>query len=95
MANTTGKKFGGRTKGTPNKDTKQLREKIDDLLTDQWAQILEDLKELSPKERIDTFTKLLEYSVPKLNRTELEGYENEMQPVIINLGNGINPEEDE
>ena len=26
MANTTGNKFGGRTKGTPNKLTKELRE---------------------------------------------------------------------
>lgn len=25
MANTTGKKFGGRTKGTPNKLTKEMR----------------------------------------------------------------------
>lgn len=26
MANATGKKFGGRTKGTPNKDTQELQE---------------------------------------------------------------------
>ena len=72
MAKTTGKKYGGRKKGTPNKDTKQLREKIENLLSEQWEQILQDLRELTPKERIDTFTKLLEYSLPKLNRTELK-----------------------
>lgn len=72
MANTTGKKFGGRKKGTPNKDVKQLRQKVDSLLSDQWGQILQDFQELTPKERIDTYTKLLEYSLPKLNRTEFK-----------------------
>lgn len=71
MANTTGKKFGGRKKGTPNKDTKQLRDKIDMLLNEQWPQIKEDLKDLKPKDRIDTYIKLLEYSLPKLNRQYL------------------------
>lgn len=83
MANTTGKKFGGRKKGTPNKDTKQLREKIEALLTDNWEQINEDLKEVTPKERIDAYTKLLEYSVPKLNRTELKGENSGFTPITI------------
>ena len=83
MANTTGKKFGGRKKGTPNKDTKQLREKIEALLTDNWEQINEDLKEVTPKERIDAYTKLLEYSVPKLNRTELKGENSRFTPITI------------
>lgn len=77
MANTTGKKFGGRKKGTPNKDTKQLREKIEMLLSDQWHQIQKDIQDLKPKDRIDTYIKLLEYSLPKLNRQyinpELDG----------------------
>lgn len=71
MANTTGRKFGGRTKGTPNKDTKALRSCIEALLESQWDQVLKDINNLTSKERIDTVIRLLEYALPKLNRTEL------------------------
>ena len=70
MANTTGKKYGGRKKGTPNKDTRKLRERVDALLDDNWDEVLEDLQELSPKERVDAYLKLLEYSLPKLSRSD-------------------------
>jgi hypothetical protein len=85
MANTTGKKFGGRKKGTPNKDTAILRERIDALLQDEWDNILTDLKELKPKERIDVFTTLLEYSLPKLSRTENSHLINENDEVEADL----------
>lgn len=71
MANTTGKKFGGRKKGTPNKDIKILRERINNLLDNHFGELEEDFKSLTPKERIDAYIKLLEYAVPKLSRTEI------------------------
>ena len=71
MANTTGRKFGGRKKGTPNKDTKALRERIEALLDDQWHQLLRDIKQLKPKERVDMVIRLLEYALPKLHRSEI------------------------
>ena len=71
MANTTGRKFGGRKKGTPNKDTKALRERIEALLDDQWHQLLQDIKQLKPKERVDMVIRLLEYALPKLHRSEI------------------------
>jgi len=73
--NNTGKKYGGRTKGTPNKDTKQLRIRINNLLEDNWHEILNDLESLKPKDRIDAYLRLLEYSLPKLHRTEIISYE--------------------
>lgn len=71
MANTTGKKFGGRKKGTPNRETKALRERINILLDSRWEQFLTDLDKLSEKERVDTVIRMLEYALPKLNRTEV------------------------
>ncbi|WP_211361135.1 hypothetical protein [Maribacter flavus] len=71
MANTTGKKYGGRTKGTPNRNTALLRDKVNQLLEDRWDQVLEDISSLHPKDRVDTFIKLMEYALPKLNRTEM------------------------
>ena len=52
MANTTGKKFGGRKKGTQNKDTKELRERISDLINLHFDKLSDDLLSLQPKERI-------------------------------------------
>jgi len=68
---TKGNKGGGRPKGSTNKATKDLRERITLLLDENWEGIQNDLKSLTPKERIDAYIKLLEYSLPKLNRTQL------------------------
>lgn len=70
MANTTGKKYGGRRKGTPNKKTEELRARVETLIDDNWKKLQVDIQELTSKERVDTIVKLLEYSLPKLSRTE-------------------------
>ena len=92
--NNTGKKYGGRIKGTPNKDTKQLRLRIENLLEENWDGVLIDLQSLKPKDRIDAYLRLLEYSLPKLNRTEILPYENpltkeEIERELSRLGNKI------
>ena len=69
--NNTGKKFGGRRKGIPNKDTGELREKINLLLDSRWETMLRDIDRLTPKDRVDVVVRLLEYALPKLNRTEI------------------------
>ncbi len=61
----------GRPTGSENKAPKLLRERISNLLEDQYLTILEDFQALSPKERVDAWLKLLEYSIPKLQRTEI------------------------
>lgn len=65
-------KTGGRKKGTPNKDTKELRERISDLIDNNFENIQSDIDSLTPEKRLDFLVKLLEYSLPKLNRTELD-----------------------
>ena len=57
--------------------------------------ISELLEQLEPKKRIDAVIKLLAFIVPKQTKVELEADESRYNPVIINLGAGINPEEDE
>ena len=41
MANTTGKKYGGRQKGTPNRMTKELRSILKDILYQELEEIEE------------------------------------------------------
>jgi 23S rRNA C2498 (ribose-2'-O)-methylase RlmM len=66
MANTTGNKYGGRQKGTPNKLTKELRSVLKDILYRELEQIQEQLDALNPKERIELLIKLMPYVLPKV-----------------------------
>lgn len=68
-----GKRDGaGRPKGRTNKVTDELRAKIDLLLSNNWHKLQTDIDQLSPKERLDTILKLLDYSLPRLQRTSLD-----------------------
>ena len=67
MANTTGKKFGGREKGTPNRLTKELRSVLKDIVYQELEKIEERLSELEPKERLELVLKLMPYTLPKVN----------------------------
>ena len=59
MANTTGNKYGGRQKGTPNRITKELRTLLKDILYQELEQEQETLELLEPKERIELLIKLM------------------------------------
>lgn len=65
MANTTGNKFGGRTKGTPNKLTKELRTVLKNILYNEIEKIEDYLDLLEPKEKLETIIKLMPYILPK------------------------------
>ena len=67
MANTTGKKYGGREKGTPNRLTKELRSVLKDIVYQELEKIEERLNELEPKERLQLVIKLMPYALPKVN----------------------------
>ena len=66
MANTTGNKYGGREKGTPNRLTKELRSILKDILYQELEDVQERFKLLEPKERIELLIKLMPYIIPKV-----------------------------
>jgi hypothetical protein len=66
MANTTGNKYGGRQKGTPNRLTKEIRTLLKDILHQELEQIQERLELLKPKERLELLIKLIPYILPKV-----------------------------
>ena len=53
MANTIGKKYGGREKGTPNRLIKELRTILKNVLYNELERIEELLESLEPKERLE------------------------------------------
>lgn len=61
----------GRPKGSPNKATKDLRQWINAFIESQTERIQQDWKLLEPKDRIVLFEKLLKYSLPTLQATNL------------------------
>jgi 23S rRNA C2498 (ribose-2'-O)-methylase RlmM len=67
MANTTGKKYGGRKKGTPNKVTKELRSVLKDLMFEEFEVLREKLDELDTRDRIEVVIKMMPYIMPKVD----------------------------
>ena len=66
--NTTGKKFGGRKKGTPNKLTAEVKKKVQSLLDGAIDSI--DLSECTTAERIRLIEIGLRYTLPTMKQIE-------------------------
>lgn len=74
------KKYGGRTKGTPNKITNVNRAFISDLLNNQGNSIelaLQALYDQNKQAYLSCIVKMLEFIIPRL--TPIEAEENEEQ----------------
>jgi hypothetical protein len=88
-----GIKTGGRTAGTVNKTTAEIREHFQNLVANNLEQLDSDLKIIGPLQRLKMIIELSKFVVPTLKATELTtDIENEFRPIVINLGSGINPE---
>ena len=66
MANTTGIKYEGRTKGTPNRLTKEMRTILKNILFTELENIEELMDSLDSKQRIELVIKLLPFILPKV-----------------------------
>ncbi len=92
MANNTGKKFGGRTKGTPNKTTKETRESLKRIIDMELVQLPRLLESMKPYQRADVLTKLIQYVLPKPD-IEIEKTDSLQQvKIIASFGTPLNIE---
>ena len=66
MANNTGKKYGGREAGTPNRLTKELRAALKNILHQEIELLPDHFDKLEPKDRIELLVKLLPFALPKV-----------------------------
>lgn len=72
MANTTGKKFGGRSRGTPNKTTAETKDLLQKVIGKELTKLGAMLEKLEPNERITAISRLLPYILPKQQETSIE-----------------------
>ena len=68
--NNTGKKFGGRAKGTPNKLTTEMRDKIKLLVSGTMDSI--DIATFTKMEKIKLLQVLCQYIIPKLQSADYQ-----------------------
>ncbi len=59
-----GKKTGGRSKGTPNKTTNEVREIVKSFVVNNLVSIQEDFSTLEAKDKLFFLEKLLKYVLP-------------------------------
>jgi len=79
--NTTGKKFGGRQKGTPNKLTSEIKDKLSTIISEVIDSI--DLENMSKAEKLKLIQLGLPYVITKPQQEEPPQEEQKFQIEII------------
>ena len=85
---TFGKGNPGKPKGTKNKATQKIREAIAKILEGKIEEVNDWIDQIEkPEEKVRALTGLIEFAVPKLQRTELEHdiSDNKIQAVEITV----------
>ena len=72
--NTTGKKFGGRQKGTPNKLNSKIKDKLSDIISDAISSL--DLEDMTKAERLKLIQLGLPYIITKPQQEEIQEQQN-------------------
>jgi hypothetical protein len=83
MSNTTGKKFGGRVKGAPNKVSARAKDMLAAFIDNtayQFEQWVTRVAKDDPYKACDIYLKALEYNLPKLARTEMQHLDENGKP---------------
>ncbi len=67
----------GRPKGAKNKVPYNLREKINEFLSDNFETIKKDFEKLEPKDKIKFYLDFLNYTLPKFQGVKVESQKTE------------------
>ena len=81
--NTTGKKFGGRTKGTPNKLSNKIKDKLSSIISEAIDSL--DLEYMSKAERLKLIQLGIPYIITKPQIEETQEEQNITVEIIDNL----------
>ena len=81
--NTTGKKFGGRQKGTPNRLNSKIKDKLSDIINDAISSL--DLEDMTKAERLKLIQLGLPYIITKPQQEEIQEQQNFTIEIIDRL----------
>ena len=81
--NTTGKKFGGRQKGTPNKLNSKIKDKLSAIISDAISTL--DLEDMTKVERLKLIQLGLPYIITKPQQEEIQEQQNFTIEIIDRL----------
>ena len=83
--NTTGNKYGGRTKGTPNKLTSKIKEKLSSIISEAIDSL--DLETMTKSERL----KLIQLGLPYIvTKPQIEEPPQEEQKITVKIIDRLN-----
>ena len=86
MGNTTGKKFGGRRSGVPNKTTQQSKAIVQKVINNELDNLEVLLSKLSAKDRVNALIKLLPFVIPKQQEISIDAPAlNQLQPITLTI----------
>lgn len=83
--NTTGKKFGGRAKGTKNRTPKETKNAIALIVNSEIDKLPEMLEKLKVKDRADILIKLLAFVLPKKLEIEADVNVDNFTTVLVQI----------
>ena len=81
--NTTGKKFGGRTKGTPNKLNSKIKDKLSSIISDAIDSF--DIADMTKAERLKLIQLGMPYIITKPQQEEIQEQQNITVEIIDRL----------
>ena len=81
--NTTGKKFGGRQKGTPNKLNSKIKDKLSAILSDAISSL--NIEDMTKAERLKLIQLGLPYIITKPQQEEIQEQQNFTIEIIDRL----------
>ena len=65
-------KLGGRKKGTPNKVTADIKQRIKQFIENEFDNVVVDFGKLEVRDKVALFERFLSYAVPKLQSLDTE-----------------------
>ena len=81
--NTTGKKFGGRTKGTPNKLNSEIKDKLSSIISEAIDSF--DIADMTKAERLKLIQLGMPYIITKPQQEEIQEQQNFTIEIIDRL----------
>ena len=73
----------GRPKGTPNKVTADMKEKVQMFIENNFSQIEADFKLLEPRERVTLYERMLKYIIPQKVENDMLKQDEEQPSINI------------